>query len=116
MAHLHQLARATPRPCSACDPQHACHLTHAASDLPHAWPPGLRCLAHAGIAEDPVTGSAHSVLGPYWAAALGTPRLRARQCSPRGGELGVEVRAEQGRVVVSGGAVTVFKGHLFLPD
>ncbi len=81
-----------------------------------AWPPALRCLPHAGIAEDPVTGSAHSVLGPYWAAALGTPRLRARQCSLRGGELGVEVRAEQGRVVVSGGAVTVFKGHLFLPD
>ncbi|KAL4425688.1 hypothetical protein ABPG75_009704 [Micractinium tetrahymenae] len=70
----------------------------------------------AGIAEDPVTGSAHSVLGPYWAAALGTASLRARQCSPRGGELGVEVRAEEGRVVVSGSAVTVFKGHLFLPD
>lgn len=62
-----------------------------------------------------MTGSAHSVLGPYWAAALGTPSLRARQCSRRGGELGVQVRAAEGRVVVSGSAVMVFKGHLYLP-
>lgn len=73
--------------------------------------------AGAGIAEDPVTGSAHSVLGPYWAARLppGRPQLRARQCSRRGGELLVEVRAEEGRVVVSGQAVMTFKGHLLLP-
>jgi len=68
-----------------------------------------------GIAEDPVTGSAHSVLGPYWAGVLGKQRLRARQCSARGGELQVEVDAAAGRVVVAGNAVTVFKGHLFLP-
>ena len=69
----------------------------------------------AGIPEDPVTGSAHSVLGPYWARALGRQQLAARQCSARGGELQVEVRQAEGRVVVSGSAVTVFKGELFLP-
>lgn len=69
----------------------------------------------AGISEDPVTGSAHSVLGPYWAARLGKQQLRARQCSARGGELLVTVRAEEGRVVVAGQAVTVLKGQLFVP-
>ncbi|KAI3438665.1 hypothetical protein D9Q98_001086 [Chlorella vulgaris] len=69
----------------------------------------------AGIAEDPVTGSAHAVLGPYWAVRLGKPQLRARQCSGRGGELQVEVKADAGRVVVAGHAVTVFEGHLLLP-
>lgn len=101
--HAQRLSHAT----LAMRTQHTQHITPAAR--PTLPPP-------TGIAEDPVTGSAHSVLGPYWAAALGTPSLRARQCSPRGGELGVEVRAEEGRVVVSGSAVTVFKGHLLLPD
>eukprot|EP00037_Helgoeca_nana_P002136 m.32005 g.32005 ORF g.32005 m.32005 type:complete len:276 (-) comp12386_c0_seq3:573-1400(-) len=39
-----------------------------------------------GIAEDPVTGSAHTVLGPHWASVLGRAELRARQCSARGGD------------------------------
>lgn len=69
----------------------------------------------AGIAEDPVTGSAHSVLGAYWSARLGKERLRARQCSPRGGELLVEVKAAEGRVVVAGQAITVIQGSLLLP-
>ena len=70
----------------------------------------------AGIAEDPVTGSAHSPLGTYWAGRLGRQQLRARQCSPRGGELLVTVRPDEGRVTVAGQAVIVFKGHLFLPN
>lgn len=68
----------------------------------------------AGIEEDPVTGSAHSVLGPYWAARLGKKVLTARQCSRRGGDLSVTVNEESGRVVVSGGAVVVIKGELLL--
>lgn len=68
-----------------------------------------------GIPEDPVCGSAHCLLAPYWAARLGCPRLRARQCSPRGGELLLEVRPEQGRVVVSGQATLVCKGQMLLP-
>eukprot|EP00887_Chlorella_sp_A99_P000833 scaffold5.g833.t1 len=69
----------------------------------------------AGIDEDPVTGSAHSVLGPYWAARLGRPRLAARQCSARCGELALAVDAAAGRVEVAGRAALVLKGKLLLP-
>lgn len=69
----------------------------------------------AGIAEDPVTGSAHSILGAYWAKKTSKQQLRARQCSPRGGELILHVKRDEGRVVVAGQAVTVLTGHLLLP-
>jgi PhzF family phenazine biosynthesis protein len=68
----------------------------------------------AGIDEDPVTGSAHSILGPYWSDNLGKTELKARQCSKRGGDLDVRVDREAGRVVVSGGAVVVIRGELSL--
>ncbi len=64
----------------------------------------------AGIDEDPVTGSAHTVLGPYWADKLGRTRLRAFQASARGGEVGVEVRGD--RVLLTGYAVTTMRGDL----
>ena len=64
----------------------------------------------AGINEDPVTGSAHCVLGPYWAKKLGKNDLRAFQCSERGGELRLSVQGE--RTVLQGRAVTVLKGQL----
>jgi PhzF family phenazine biosynthesis protein len=64
----------------------------------------------AGIPEDPVTGSAHCTLTPYWAQRLGRPRLRARQISLRGGELVCEHRGE--RVGVGGHAVTYSSGFL----
>jgi len=67
-----------------------------------------------GIDEDPVTGSAHSVLGPYWAEKLGKTELKARQCSQRGGELDLTVDWEAKRVVVAGGAVVVIRGELLL--
>jgi PhzF family phenazine biosynthesis protein len=63
----------------------------------------------AGINEDPVTGSAHCVLGPYWAKKLGKDELRAFQCSERGGELRLSVQGE--RTVLQGRAVTVLKGQ-----
>jgi PhzF family phenazine biosynthesis protein len=63
-----------------------------------------------GINEDPVTGSAHTMLGPYWAAKLGKTDLRTYQASARGGSLGVRVTPQ--RVYLSGQAVTVFKGKL----
>lgn len=69
-----------------------------------------------GILEDPVTGSAHTVLAPYWAERLGRRVLRARQCSARGGELRVAVDAAKGRVEVAGQAVIVLKGELLLPE
>jgi PhzF family phenazine biosynthesis protein len=64
----------------------------------------------AGIAEDPVTGSAHCTLTPYWAARLGKPRLHARQVSARGGELWCELRGD--RVGIAGRAVTYLRGTI----
>jgi PhzF family phenazine biosynthesis protein len=63
-----------------------------------------------GVDEDPVTGSAHCLLGPYWADRLGRSALRAHQASARGGDLTVEVRGD--RVLLGGRAVTVSSGVL----
>ena len=63
-----------------------------------------------GIPEDPVTGSAHCALGPYWAAKLGKADLTGWQASQRGGE--VRVRVEGARVLLSGKALTVMRGEL----
>lgn len=63
-----------------------------------------------GVPEDPVTGSAHCRLAPYWAAKLGKGALRARQVSSRGGELGLELAGD--RVRLTGRAVTVGHGDL----
>jgi predicted PhzF superfamily epimerase YddE/YHI9 len=64
----------------------------------------------SGVDEDPVTGSAHCTLGPYWAGQLGKGTFRAFQASARGGVLRVEVDGE--RVRLGGRAVTVLKGEL----
>lgn len=66
----------------------------------------------AGIDEDPVTGSAHCCLGPYWARRLGTPSMNAFQASSRGGRL--LVRVDEDRVYLTGSAVTVLEGKLKL--
>lgn len=66
-----------------------------------------------GIPEDPVTGSAHCTLVPYWSKRLGKTSLHARQVSARGGELFCENRGA--RVSIAGHAVTVSKGELLLP-
>ncbi len=63
-----------------------------------------------GINEDPVTGSAHCSLAPYWAGKLGRTELRAYQASARGGEL--RVRHEGERVIICGQAVTVMTGQI----
>ncbi|HTO77810.1 MAG TPA: PhzF family phenazine biosynthesis protein [Thermoanaerobaculia bacterium] len=65
----------------------------------------------AGIDEDPVTGSAHCCLGPYWAGRLGRTNLTGYQASARGGTVGVAV-GSNGRVTLSGAAVTVSRGEL----
>ena len=65
-----------------------------------------------GINEDPVTGSAHTSLTPYWSRILGKKRLTARQLSSRGGELICEDKGE--RVEISGHAVTYMKGKIRL--
>lgn len=65
----------------------------------------------AGIDEDPVTGSTHCCLGPFWAERLGKRDLRAAQLSARGGRLTVRV-GDGNRVFLGGSAVTVFRGEL----
>ncbi len=64
----------------------------------------------AGVDEDPVTGSAHCCLGPYWSRRLGKSELAAYQASPRGGV--VRVRCARDRVYLGGQAVTVLRGEL----
>jgi PhzF family phenazine biosynthesis protein len=66
-----------------------------------------------GIDEDPVTGSAHCCLAPYWAERLGKPSLVGAQLSRRGGTVGVEVAGE--RVLLRGNAVTITRGTLAVP-
>mmetsp|Transcript_15220 Transcript_15220/g.26384 ORF Transcript_15220/g.26384 Transcript_15220/m.26384 type:complete len:315 (-) Transcript_15220:407-1351(-) len=78
-----------------------------------------------GITEDHVTGSAHGVLGPFWAqrleggtgvsaahAAAVVKPMQARQCSSRGGDLQVEIQAAEGQVALTGAAVVVLRGTL----
>ncbi len=64
-----------------------------------------------GIDEDPVTGSAHCVLGPYWAGRLGRERLTGFQASRRGGTVHIELRGE--RLGLGGQALTILKGALY---
>jgi predicted PhzF superfamily epimerase YddE/YHI9 len=64
----------------------------------------------AGVPEDPVTGSAHCGLGPFWSARLGKRELTGYQASARGGT--VRVRLEGSRAHLGGAAVTVLRGEL----
>jgi len=66
-----------------------------------------------GVPEDPVTGSAHSTLIPFWATELSKTELRARQISARGGDLWCRLR-EGGRVDISGYAVTYAMGEIMV--
>jgi PhzF family phenazine biosynthesis protein len=65
-----------------------------------------------GVNEDPVTGSAHCALTPYWSAKLGRAELTACQASARGGVLRLRLAGD--RVVIEGQAVTVFKAEMFI--
>ena len=64
----------------------------------------------AGVNEDPVTGSAHTSLTPYWAAQLGKAEMSARQLSQRGGNVRVKLNGE--RVEIGGKAVTYMAGEV----
>ncbi len=65
-----------------------------------------------GIPEDPVTGSSHCSLAPYWAQRLGKNFLHARQVSERGGEMWCEVNGEH--VILKGNAVLTLRGELLI--
>lgn len=63
-----------------------------------------------GIPEDPVTGSTHCSLAPYWGERLGKTSLHARQVSERGGELWCELKGD--RVIIKGNALLTLRGEL----
>ena len=63
-----------------------------------------------GVDEDPVTGSSHTVLAPYWSNMLGKKKMLAKQVSSRSGQMYVEI--SEGRVLLTGNAVTVFRAEL----
>ncbi len=67
-----------------------------------------------GIGEDPVTGSLHTILAPYWCMRTGKEELRARQASERGGEMALTMDDE--RVYITGEAVTLVEGELRLQE
>ena len=72
-----------------------------------------RCFAPSyGIPEDPVTGSIHSALVPYWAKRLNKTTIHAHQASERGGDLFCELLGE--RVLIGGHAVKYLSGYIYL--
>lgn len=76
-----------------------------------------RCFfPNAGVDEDPVTGSAHTTLTPYWAKRLKKPKMVARQISQRGGYLECELSEDDKKVKLIGNAVTYLKGQILLPQ
>jgi predicted PhzF superfamily epimerase YddE/YHI9 len=80
--------------------------------------PGIDCVSrafapNAGVAEDPVTGSAHCTLAEYWGDRLGLDALVGEQASSRGGI--VRMRRSDGRVVIGGQAVTMARTSLAVP-
>lgn len=72
-----------------------------------------RCFfPQSGINEDPVTGSAHTTLAPYWSSLLGKKEFIAKQISNRGGELQIQLKGE--RVLIGGYAVKFLEGKIFV--
>ena len=67
-------------------------------------------IAGDAMPEDPVTGSAHCTLAPYWSERLGKAEMLAYQASKRGGELKLEIKGD--RLLITGDAVTVFEGEM----
>ena len=85
-------------------------IVTAASDLPDFDFVSRFFAPSAGVPEDPVTGSAHCCLGPYWGEKLGKTELAGFQCSERGGSVKVTLAGD--RVILGGHAVEVFSGQL----
>jgi PhzF family phenazine biosynthesis protein len=85
-------------------------IVTSASDDPHFDFLSRFFAPAVGIDEDPVTGSAHCCLGPFWSERLGKTEMTAFQASARGGI--VHVRVADQRVYLAGNAVTVLRGEL----
>ena len=87
-------------------------IVTAVSDLPDFDFVSRFFAPSVGIPEDPVTGSAHCCLGPYWGAKLHKAELSGFQCSLRGGTVKVTLNGD--RVILGGHAVHVFSGQLLV--
>ncbi|POX49691.1 PhzF family phenazine biosynthesis protein [Streptomyces sp. Ru72] len=99
---LRALARHSPRGIIA---------TARAEDPSRGYDFVSRCFfPNVGIDEDPVTGSAHTALAPYWSERLGRPDLTGLQASARSGRVRTELRGD--RTLLTGHAVTVIEGEL----
>lgn len=85
-------------------------IVTAASDVPEVDFVSRFFAPYVGVDEDPVTGSAHCSLGPFWSARLSKQRVSGYQASRRGGTVHVTCRGE--RVTLAGAAVTVMTGQL----
>ncbi|KAG8952939.1 hypothetical protein FRC04_003390 [Tulasnella sp. 424] len=92
------------------------------SSRPSSFRPNARFMSRmfaprAGVAEDPVCGSAHCALAPYWSQVLDIPPgvvIEVRQASKRGGDLDVIWEKESGKVRIQGSAVVTMRGELYL--
>ncbi len=69
---------------------------------------------NVGLPEDPVCGTAHRIIAPYWSQRLGRPSLHSRHLSKRGGDLWCRVDGDT--VTIEGDSITVVEGMLILPD
>jgi PhzF family phenazine biosynthesis protein len=87
-------------------------IVTAASDIPEIDFVSRFFAPSFGVPEDPVTGSAHCCLGPYWGEKLGKTEMTGFQCSARGGSVRVKLAGD--RVILSGHAVHVFSGKLLV--
>lgn len=85
-------------------------IVTAAADEPHYDVVSRFFCPSVGVNEDPVTGSAHCALAPFWAERLGSPTITAYQASRRGGVVRATLLGD--RVLLAGRAVTVLKGEL----
>jgi len=68
---------------------------------------------NVGLPEDPVCGTAHRIIIPYWARRLGKKKIHSRQLSPRGGDLWCEDKGET--IVIGGESSLIIDGHIRLP-
>jgi PhzF family phenazine biosynthesis protein len=87
-------------------------IVTAVSDLPHFDFVSRFFAPSAGVPEDPVTGSAHCCLAPYWGEKLKKTEMTAFQCSARGGSVRMTLSGD--RVLLKGHAVHVFSGKLLV--
>ena len=86
-------------------------IVTTATDVPEGFDFASRYFApNVGVKEDPVTGSAHCFLAPYWQKKLGKSKFRAYQASIGKGELGLEIKGD--RVLISGKCITSIRGEI----